>query len=51
MNKKYIKVSLMINILIIVFTIFSTIIMFTGFKFMSGEHLLKTSKIGMLYYN
>ena len=50
MNKKYIKVSLMINILIIVFTIFSTIIMFTGFKFMSGEHLLETSKIGMLKF-
>ena len=50
MNKKYIKVSLMINILIIVFTIFSTIIMFTGFKFMSGEHLLEINKIGMFKF-
>ena len=45
MNKK-IKISLVINILIVVLTIFSSVIMFTGFKFMESGYKIETTPIG-----
>ena len=48
---KKIKISLIINIIIIILTIISMIIMFTGFKFMYGyETVLESTKIGMLRF-
>lgn len=49
--KKKIKISLIINIIIVVLTIISSIMMFTGFKFMKDTlQVLETSKIGMLKF-
>ncbi len=45
------KVSLMINYIIVVFTIFATVIMFTGIKFMHGfEPLLESTKFGVFRF-
>ena len=50
MNKK-IKVSLTLNILIVLMTIAASIIMFTGFKFMHAyPTILQSTKIGMLRF-
>ena len=50
-NKKSIKISLIINILVVVMTIFASIIMFTGFKFMHAyETVLESTRIGMLRF-
>ncbi len=50
MNKK-LKISLAINILIVLMTIASSIIMFTGFKFMHAyPTILQSTKIGMLRF-
>ena len=50
-GKVNIKISLAINIIIVVFTIAASIIMFTGFKFMHGyETVLESTKIGMLRF-
>jgi hypothetical protein len=50
MNKK-IKVSLTLNILIVLMTIAACIIMFTGFKFMHAyPTILQSTKIGMLRF-
>lgn len=48
---KKLKISLIINILIVILTIISSIIMFTGFKFMHDYKLvLETTKIGMFKF-
>ena len=45
MDNRKIKISLVLNIIIVVFTIIACIIMFTGFKFMEGDLILETTKI------
>ena len=50
MENKKIKISLAINIMIVIFTVIACIIMFTGFKFMDGEHILESTKIGMFRF-
>ena len=48
---KKIKISLTLNILIVLMTIAACIIMFTGFKFMHGyPTILQSTKIGMLRF-
>lgn len=50
-NLRNIKLSLIVNILIFLFTIFASVVMFTGFKFMTGyETILESTKIGMLRF-
>ena len=49
-NKKLLKISFILNILIILFTLFATIVMFTGWKFMGGKDILVVSKIGMFKF-
>ena len=49
--KKNIKISLTINIIITILTIIASIIMFTGFRFMSGNDVvLESTKIGMFKF-
>ena len=50
MDRRKIKISLAINVMIVVFTITACIIMFTGFKFMEGDIILETTKIGMFKF-
>ena len=50
MDRRKIKISLAINVMIVVFTITACIIMFTGFKFMEGDLILETTKIGMFKF-
>ena len=45
-----IKISLIINIIIVLFTVSSAIMMFTGFKFMPGKDILEISKIEMFKF-
>ena len=48
---KKIKISYVLNIIIVIFTIISMIMMFTGFKFMYGaEPILETTKLGMFKF-
>lgn len=48
---KKLKISLTINILVLILTIISSVIMFTGFKFMPDYGLtLETTKVGMLKF-
>ena len=49
-NYKSLKISLIINIIIVIFTIVASIIMFTGFKFMESKDLLQSSKLGMFKF-
>lgn len=50
MNKKY-KISFILNIMIVLFTIVATIIMFTGIRFMDGVGPdLEATKIGMFKF-
>ena len=50
-NKFNIKVSLVLNIIIFLFTLIASIMMFTGFKFMhADEIILESSKLGMLKF-
>ena len=45
MKQRNIKISLIINIIIVLLTVFATIIMFIGFRFMHGsEPILETTK-------
>lgn len=47
MNKNRLKISILLNIIIVVFTIFASIVMITGFKFMHGaEPVLESTKFG-----
>ena len=51
MNRTKVKISLVLNILIVIFTIFATTAMFTGFKFMHGHDIvLQSTKLGMLRF-
>ena len=51
MKKKNIKISLVLNIIIVIFTILASFIMFSGFKFMHGsEPILESTKIGMFKF-
>lgn len=46
-----IKISLVLNIIIVILTILSSIMMFTGFKFMNGaEPILEVTKLGMFKF-
>ena len=48
---KKIKTSLVLNIIIVIFTVFATICMFTGFRFMSGDEIvLEASNLGMFKF-
>lgn len=50
-NNKRVKMSLYINIMITILTIIATIIMITGFKFMTGvEPVLESTKISVFKY-
>ena len=51
MKKNKYKISLVMNILIIIFTIIASIVMFTGFKFMKGaEPVLEMTKLSMFRF-
>lgn len=51
MNKTKMKISLIVNILIVITTVVASIIMFTGFKFMHAyETVLESTRIGMLRF-
>ena len=48
---KKIKTSLVLNTIIVIFTVFATICMFTGFRFMSGDEIvLEASRLGMFKF-
>lgn len=49
-DKKILKISFSINIMIVVCTIFASISMFTGWKFMGGKDILESTKIGMFKF-
>lgn len=50
-NKTSLKVSLIINIIVVLLTIIASIMMFTGFKFMHGyETVLESTRLGMLRF-
>ena len=50
-RKKSIKISLVVNILVVIMTIGACIAMFTGFKFMNGyDKILESTGIGMLRF-
>lgn len=49
--KNNLKTSLYINIVVFILTLIAMIMMFTGYKFMSGnEYILETSGLGMLRF-
>lgn len=49
--KKNLKISIILNLLVFIFTLLGVIIMFTGFKFMHGvEPILETTKLGMFKF-
>lgn len=50
MKKNYIKISLIINIIIVNMVIFASFVMFSGIKFMPGKDLLESSNIGMFKF-
>lgn len=51
MKQRNIKISLIINIIIVLLTVFATIIMFIGFRFMHGsEPILETTKFGVFKF-
>ena len=49
-QSKFMKISLAMNILIAALTIMTAVFMFTGFKFMSEETLLESTKLGMFKF-
>lgn len=50
-NKTKLKISLAINFITVILVVISSIIMFTGFKFMHGtEIVLESTKLGMLKF-
>ena len=50
-NKKIVMASLVVNILITLMMVFASIVMFTGFKFMSGyDIVLESTKLGMFRF-
>lgn len=51
MNIKKLKISFYINLIIVIFTVFATIVMFTGYKFMHGyEIVLESTSLGMFRF-
>ena len=51
MNKRNLKISLILNAIIVFLTLLSSIIMITGFKFMHGKDIvLNTTKLGVLKF-
>ncbi len=51
MKNKNTKISLVLNIIISILVLFSTIAMFTGYRFMNGqEAILESTKLGMLRF-
>lgn len=48
--KSKIKISLVLNIIIVILTLLATIMMFTGFKFMDGDIILESSKLSMFRF-
>ncbi len=51
MDEKKIKISLTLNIIIVILTLFASIIMFTGIKFMHGyEPVLESTSFGVLRF-
>ena len=51
MKNKKIKISLVLNIIIVLFTIIACFMMFTGLKFSNGvEPVLETTKLGMFKF-
>lgn len=50
MDKKRLKISLILNFIIVLFVAFATFAMFTGFKFMSGGDLLESTKLGVFRF-
>lgn len=47
MNKKYIKISIVLNLIIVILTLFALITMFFGIRYMGDDIPLDTSGIGM----
>ena len=48
---KKIKISMVLNTIIVLFTLIASVMMFTGFKFMNGaEPILETTKLGMFKF-
>ncbi len=51
MKKQKVVVSLIMNIIIFIFVIFASIVMFTGFRFMDGPNMVLTAnKLGMFRF-
>lgn len=50
MENKKLKIAIILNIIIVIFTIAACTIMFTGFKFMDGDIVLESTKIGMFRF-
>ena len=50
MKDKKIKISLILNIIIVASVIFATVAMFTGFKFMDGGTLFESTKLGVFRF-
>ena len=50
MEKNKLKISIAINIIIVIFTIFASFMMFTGFKIMDAENLLESTALGMFRF-
>ncbi len=51
MKNKNTKISLVLNIIISILVLFSTIAMFTGYRFMNGQEvILESTKLGMLRF-
>lgn len=51
MKGRKLKISLVLNIIIVLFTVIAIIMMFTGFGFTNGEEpVLETTKLGMFKF-
>ena len=51
LDMKKVKISFIINIIIVICTIIASIMMFTGFRFMSGDEIvLEASRLGMFKF-
>ena len=50
MNKRNIKISLVLNILILIMVVLATIFMVTGFKFMSNTYALESTGLESLKF-
>lgn len=51
MNKEDLKTSLILNFIILLFTVFASVVMFTGYRFMHGyEIILESTRLGMFKF-